>query len=291
MDPKSPPLVSILTPSFNQAAWLGDNLRSVACQTYAPIEHVVMDGGSTDGSVDILKAAGDSVRWKSESDKGQADAINKAFRESAGDIIGWINSDDAYFDCRVVEDIVAYFLAHPDVDVVYGHCLQITSEGGAIQVLWAPLFDAELQKAVNLQSQPPTFIRRSALTDPMLDTSFHFAMDYELWLRLASSGHRFGRIDRILAVDRQQPERKSSTIKDVHASDLERLDDMYQLHLGREYEPARSMFYRSQRIMGAFLIPSIHADEVAFTPSANLKAGLWRRQVASRRSTWPEELR
>ena len=94
------PLVSILTPSFNQAAWLGDNLRSVACQTYPDIEHVVMDGGSTDGSVDILRAAGDSIVWRSEPDRGQSDAINKAFSLSHGEIIGWINSDDAYFDCR-----------------------------------------------------------------------------------------------------------------------------------------------------------------------------------------------
>ena len=285
------PVVSILTPSFNQAAFLPDNLRSVACQTYPHVEHIVMDGGSTDGSVDILREAGDSIRWRSEPDAGQADAVNTAFRESRGEIIGWLNSDDAYFDRRVIDDVAAYFNAHPDADVVYGHCLQVTGEGMAIQVLWAPRFDRELQKAVNLQMQPSTFVRRRALSDPMLDASFHFAMDYELWLRLASQGRRFGRIDRILSIDRQQLERKSATIKDVNFADLERLRPMYDLHLGPEYDRQRTMFYVRQRLMGAPLIPSIRAENVAFTPSPDLKSGLWRRQIGSRRTHWPKELK
>ncbi len=289
--PENLPLVSILTPSFDQAAFLTDNLRSVACQTYPHVEHVVMDGGSTDGSARILSEAGDTVTWRSEPDEGQSDAVNKAFRESRGEIIGWLNSDDAYFDCTVLEHVVAYFLAHPDVDVVYGHCLQTTGDGAAIQVLWAPRFDPELQKAVNLQMQPSTFMRRRALSDPLLDTSFHFAMDYELWLRLASQGRRFGRIDRILSIDRHQPGRKSAMIKEVNFADLERLAPMYDLHAGAEFDRQRSMFYRRQRLMGALFIPTIRADRVTFTPSEDLKAGLWHRQVGSRRRDWADDLK
>jgi len=285
------PLVSILTPSFNQAEYLPDNLRSVACQTYPNIEHIVMDGGSNDGSVAILEAAGESVRWRSEPDEGQSDAINKAFSASRGEIIGWVNSDDAFFDCRVIEDVVAFFHANPAMDVAYGHCLQTTGDGMAIQVLWAPPFDAELLKAVDILAQPAVFMRRSSLTEPLLDASFHFALDYELWLRMASNGRRFGRIPRILAIDRHQHERKSSTLKDVHRSDLERLRPVYDLHLGAEFDRQRSWFYRRQRIMGALLIPTIHAEKVAFTPSANLKEGLWRRQIGSRRTTWADELK
>jgi glycosyltransferase involved in cell wall biosynthesis len=285
------PLVSILTPSLNQAAFLPDNLRSVQCQSYAAIEHIVMDGASTDDSVEVLRNAGDSVRWRSEPDEGQSDAVNKAFRESRGEIIGWLNSDDAYFDCHVVDDVVACFRSHPDVDVAYGHSLQTTGDGRAIQVLWAPRFDPELQKAVNLQVQPSSFMRRRALSDPLLDTSFHFAMDYELWLRLASRGLRFGRIDRILSIDRHQLERKSATIKGVYLGDLERLATMYGLHLGPEFDRQRATFYRRQRLMGALLIPTIHAGKVAFTPSPDLKAGLWRRQIGSRRADWPDEFK
>jgi len=285
------PLVSVLTPSYNQAAWLADNLRSVACQTYPNIEHIVMDGGSTDASVDILREAGDSVTWSSEPDRGQSHAINKAFAASTGEIIGWINSDDAYFDCRVVEDVVAYFVAHPEVDLVYGHCLQITEDGHIIQVLWAPPFDPDALKVVNQLMQPSTFIRRSALSEPMLDESFHFAMDYELWLRLAARGHRFGRLNRITAIDRHQPERKSSTIKDVNAADLLRLSGTYGLKLGPEYNPQRRRFYVNQRLLGAPFIPGIKRSALAWTAPADLKRGVWKRQLFQRRSQWPEEYR
>ena len=201
-----PLLVSILTPSYNQARWLPDNLASVACQTYGPIEHIIMDGGSTDGSLEILEAAGDSIVWASEPDKGQADAVNKAFARSNGDIVGWINSDDAYFDCRAIARVVAFFSAHPEIDVAYGHCAQITGDGTIIQVLWAPPFDLDLWQATNPQMQPATFVRRSALSEPMLDDSFHFALDYELWLRLATKWTSL-RPDRPDPCDRPSPTR------------------------------------------------------------------------------------
>jgi len=281
----------VLTPSLNQAPWLTDNLRSVAGQTHGAIEHIVMDGGSTDGSLAVLEAAGDSIRWKSESDRGQADAINKAFRESTGDIIGWLNSDDAYFDFKVVEDVVTYFATHPDVDVVLGHCVQITGDGHIIQVLWAPEYDAILMKAVNPFMQPSTFVRRSALADPMLDESFHFAMDYELWLRLEAAGRSFDRLDRITAIDRQHDERKSLTIKDVNENDLQRLSTMYDLHLGKEYDKQRSRHYMRQRVMGASYIPRIRRSKLAWTAPADFKRGVWRRQLVQRRVDWPEGYR
>lgn len=289
--PDSSPMVSILTPSFNQASWLQDNLASVAGQSYPNVEHIVMDGGSTDGTVVILQAAGDSIRWSSEPDEGQADAINKAFRESTGTIIGWLNSDDAYFDFSVVKRVVDYFSAHPEVDVVYGHAAQTTGDGHLIQLLWAPRFDRDLLGAVDFIVQPAAFIRRSALAEPMLDASFHFAMDYELWLRLADSNHRFARLDRVLAVDRHQPERKSSTIKDVYRDNLDRLARMYPMRLELQWEPMRSKFYRRQRLMGAMLIPGVRRDHLAFNAPADLKRGLWRRQVMQRRSDWPAEYR
>jgi glycosyltransferase involved in cell wall biosynthesis len=115
------PLVSILTPSFNQARWLVDTLQSVARQTYPHIEHIVMDGGSTDGTVDLLTHAGSRVTWKSEPDRGQSHALNKALAASTGEIIGWINSDDAYYDVDAVAAVAQCFARHPEVDVVYGH--------------------------------------------------------------------------------------------------------------------------------------------------------------------------
>lgn len=294
-DPRSPqdtdgPLVSVLTPSFNQAAWLGDNLRSVACQSYPHIEHVVMDGGSTDGSKELSGAADHRLIWHSEPDEGQADAINKAFEASSGEIIGWINSDDAYFGPDTISAVVDHFAVHPEVDVVYGHCLQTTADGGAIQVLWAPTFDGELLRTLNIISQPATFFRRSAIEPPLLDATFHFTMDYELWLRLESMGRRFARIDRFVAIDRHQPDRKSSTIKDVHDRDLERLAQRYDTRFGPEHEAARRRFYLTQRVAGARLIPRIRPP-FAFTAPDRPTAGLLLRQVVTRRSRWPEEYR
>jgi glycosyltransferase involved in cell wall biosynthesis len=287
----SAPLVSVLTPSYNQATWLGDNLYSVRCQSYDNIEHVVMDGGSTDSSTELLSQAEGRVAWRSEPDRGQSDAINKAFRESSGEIIGWLNSDDAYFDRNVIQDVVAVFRSHPDVDVVYGHAAQTTGAGRIIQILWAPQFDRSLLGAVDFIVQPATFMRRAALTDPMLDEEFHFAMDYELWIRLAESGAVFRRLDRLLAIDRHQELRKSSTIKDVHSANLQRMAEMYPMRLGPEHEAERSAFYRRQRLRGARLIPGIRHDALAFSAPEDFKRGLWRRQVLLRRSTWPAEFR
>jgi glycosyltransferase involved in cell wall biosynthesis len=282
------PLVSVLTPSFEQAAWLPHNLRSVAVQTYPNVEHIVVDGGSTDGSVEVLKAAGDSVRWISEPDEGQSDAVNKAFRESAGEIVGWINSDDAYFDCRVVEDIVAYFIAHPDVDVVYGHAAQIAEDGTIIWMIWVPAFVRRVLRIVNFIGQPVAFIRRSALSDPMLDVTFDFAMDYELWLRLVAEGRRFRRIRRIVAVDRQHAARKGVTMSDTLRSDLERLAKTH----GRGYPRGKRVlswgFYTWRRFMGVFLIPKIPHD-LAFTDVHTRRWDVFRRQALSWNRTWPAD--
>ena len=280
------PLVSVLTPSLNQAAWLPDNLRSVACQTYPRIEHIVIDGGSTDGSIEVLERAIGPVRWRSERDRGQSDAVNNAFRESKGEIIGWINSDDAYLDCRVVEDVVAFFADHPDVDVVYWHAAQVAGDGTIIWMIWVPWFMRRVLRIVNFIGQPVAFIRRSALSDPMLDETYHFAMDYELWLRLDREGHRFHRIPRITAVDRHHSARKGATIVDVLRSDLERLATTH----GRGYPRGKRLlswgFYTWRRFMGIFLIPRI-PRELAFTDKPTGKWMVFGRQALSWNKSWP----
>jgi hypothetical protein len=125
----------------------------------------------------------------------------------------------------------------------------------------------------------------------MLNETFHFAMDYELWLRLLTTGHRFMRIDRFTAVDRHHGQRKSFTLKDVNASDLKRLETLYETHLAPEHNARRSRWYVRQRLMGALLIPALHREEFAFTAPEDFKTGLWRRQILQRRSSWPEEYR
>lgn len=202
------PRVSILTPSFNQAPWLKDNLLSVENQTFPHIEHIVMDGGSTDGSIKILEQSGDRVRWRSERDRGQSHALNKAFEESKGEIIGWINSDDAYADTRAVEKVVKVFESNPDVGVVYGHGLVVNSENRLLHVNWAPPFSRSIFEYINFFVQPAAFVRRSVITPPLVDESLRYVMDRDLWLRLCDTT-MFARVDAVIAIDRFQPTRKT----------------------------------------------------------------------------------
>jgi len=283
-----PALVSILTPSYNQARWLGDNLRSVASQTYPQIEHVVMDGGSTDGSVGLLESIAGPAVWRSEADEGQSDALNKAFAAATGDVIGWLNSDDAYFDTAVVADVVGFFEAHPDVDIVYGHTAYVNAAGLILHMMWVPPFSKWLLRSYDFIVQPAVFMRRSALKMPLVDTSYQFAMDYELWLRL-SRDRRFARIDRVLAIDRVQAGRKSLGSLDVFASDIARLRERYGVAMTRSWSRAlQSVIHVLSRMLGMRLICATQA-ELAFTSSPIRASRLLWRQIAGRRSRMPVE--
>jgi glycosyltransferase involved in cell wall biosynthesis len=201
------PHVSILTPSFNQGRFIGDCLRSVASQTYDNIEHIVVDGGSDDETLSILSATEGPVRWVSEPDRGQSHALNKALAMSAGEIIGWVNSDDAYADVRAVEQAVALFDAHPEVGVIYGHTLRIDAGNKALQYMWAPPFADRLLERATCFYQPSVFLRRAILPDPFVREDLRFVMDRDLWLRLLPTT-RFRRLNLLVALDRTHAERK-----------------------------------------------------------------------------------
>jgi len=215
-----------LTPSFNHGRWLGDNIVSVANQTYPCVEHIVVDGGSTDETVTVLESAGSRVRWVSEPDRGQSDAINKAFRLSRGEIIGWLNSDDAYFSHRAVELAAAAFRKHPAAAVVYGHSALVDGEGFMMHFNWAPLFSRRLLKLHNFIVQPAAFIRRSAVEEQLVDERFDYSMDRELWLRLTER-YQAVRITEVLAIDRHHDSRKSYTRPDLYEHDFELLVERY----------------------------------------------------------------
>jgi glycosyltransferase involved in cell wall biosynthesis len=224
------PVVSVLTPSYNQARWLPDNLRSVEAQTYSPIEHVVVDGGSNDGSVSLLQnRSRDGLIWVSEVDDGQSDAINRAFAKSSGEILGWLNSDDAYFSSDVVARAVEVFERHPNVGVVYGHAALANGDGMVLHVLWTPSFAATVLRAYNLICQPTVFVRRSVIGRPYLvDPAFDYSMDRELLLHLARRT-QFFRLNRIVAIDRHHMQRKSLTRPDLAAHDRELIGQRYRI--------------------------------------------------------------
>jgi glycosyltransferase involved in cell wall biosynthesis/SAM-dependent methyltransferase len=279
------PLVSVLTPSFGQVRWLADNIASVERQTYRPIEHVVMDGGSQDGSVALLQArARPSLRWWSEPDGGQSEAINKAFRESGGEIIGWLNSDDAYFDPDVVDAAVRIFAARPEVMVVYGHAALVDADGQIVQLIWAPPFSSRLLRLHDFISQPAAFVRRSAVGDRLVDESFHYAMDYELWLRLAVES-RFARLDRIVAIDRHHPSRKSYTWHEAAARDGAVLRGRYGVaRRSGPIEVAHRSVKVALRVAGATLVMRIERHSNPLGWRLDSRRRLLRRQIMVRRA-------
>lgn len=181
------PLISIVTPSFNQAEFLRLTIESVLSQDYPNLEYIVMDGASTDGSVEIIEKFESQISyWESIPDKGQTDAINKGFARAKGKYIAWLNSDDVYQPGAVAE-AVSYLEAHPEVGLVYGDCDFIDAQGRRIGQFPAAQTDLSRLKRgyVHIPQQASFF--RGDLWKKVgpLDPSFYFAMDYDLWVRLA----------------------------------------------------------------------------------------------------------
>jgi glycosyltransferase involved in cell wall biosynthesis len=186
-DKSSLPLLSIVTPSFNQGQYLEETLLSVLEQDYPNIEYIVIDGASSDNSVAIIRKYADRLSyWCSEPDKGQTEAINKGFARAHGEILAWINSDDTYRP-GAFREAVTYLLEHPEVGTVYSDLDFIDETGSVIGQFPAAQTDLpRLRRGYVHIPQPATFFR-AALWRRVgpLDESFFFAMDYDLWVRLA----------------------------------------------------------------------------------------------------------
>jgi glycosyltransferase involved in cell wall biosynthesis len=181
------PLVSIVTPSYNQAPFLEATIRSVLEQDYPNIEYIIIDGGSTDGSLEIIKKyAGRLAFWSSEKDRGQTDALNKGFARASGDIMAWINSDDTYTP-GAIHEAVESMQAHPEMGLVYGDANFIDDQGEVIGRFPAAQTDYRRlrQGYVHIPQQAAFFRGDLWRQVGPLDPSFFFAMDYDLWVRIA----------------------------------------------------------------------------------------------------------
>jgi glycosyltransferase involved in cell wall biosynthesis len=182
------PLVSIVTPSFNQAPYLEATIRSVLEQDYPRIEYIIVDGGSADGSVGIIKKYAPKLAWwVSEVDKGQTDAINKGFGRARGQVFAWLNSDDTY-EPGAVSAAVKYLREHPDVGMVYADCNFIDGQGRLIGKFGAAQTDFKRLRQGYVHIPQQTMFFRAGLWHVVgpLDPSFYFAMDYDLWVRIAA---------------------------------------------------------------------------------------------------------
>ncbi len=181
------PLVSIITPSFNQADFLEDAIRSVLDQDYSNLEYIIIDGGSTDGSREIIQRYADRLAgWVSEPDQGQTDAINKGFSCARGDILAWLNSDDRY-QPGAVSEAVTFLKEHPQVGMVYGEANLVDEAGNVIGRFPTAQTDyRRLRRGyVHIPQQSAYFRSELWYKVGPLDPSFFFAMDYDLWVRLA----------------------------------------------------------------------------------------------------------
>jgi glycosyltransferase involved in cell wall biosynthesis len=180
------PLVSIVTPAYNAMPFILETIESVQCQDYPAIEHIIMDGGSTDGTQEIL-AKNPCLTWRSEPDKGQSEALNKGFRMARGEIIGWLNADDTY-QPGAVSYAVEYLQTHPDVDLVYSDVQVIDEHNQPVRLAKAEPFTFERLLVTNIVKQPTVFMRKRVL-DALggVKENLHYVMDYEFWLRAGAS--------------------------------------------------------------------------------------------------------
>jgi len=176
-------LVSIITPSYNQAKYLEQTILSVLNQDHPSIEYIVVDGASTDGSVEIIKKyAGKLKHWESVKDNGQADAINKGFTRATGEIVAWLNSDDYYLS-GTISAAVKVFEENPDVVLVYGNMLAVDDNGKTFNTLNYKQLTLEDLLCFQIIGQPAVFMRRSSLQKTSgLDLTFHFLLDHLLWI-------------------------------------------------------------------------------------------------------------
>ncbi len=203
------PLVSIVTPSYNQANYLEQTLTSVLDQDYPRIEYLVVDGASNDGSVDIIqKYTSKLAWWVSEKDSGQGEAINKGLARTKGEIIAWLNSDDTYLP-NAISSAVKVFQEDPDVLLVYGDMLAVDEKGQTFNVLKYKQLSLKDLLCFQIIGQPAVFFRREAYEQAGgLDTTFHFLLDHHFWIRIAAQG-RLLHVPQIWAAARYHSEAKN----------------------------------------------------------------------------------
>ncbi|MGB8852827.1 MAG: glycosyltransferase [Pirellulales bacterium] len=208
--PAEPPVISIVTPSFNQGHVLEATLRSVLDQGYPALQYVVQDGGSTDASVAILERYSPQLfAWESARDGGQSAAINRGLRRTTGEIMAYLNSDDILLPGSLAY-VADFFARHPDVDVIYGHRVLIDDTGAEVGRWVLPPHDDRVIAFADFIPQETMFWRRRAWEAVGgIDESFRFAMDWDLILRFRDAGMTFRRLPRFLGAFRVWPDQKS----------------------------------------------------------------------------------
>ena len=204
------PKISIVTPSYNQAQYLERTILSVLNQNYPNLEYIIIDGGSTDGSVDIIKKYEKYLSyWVSEKDEGQSHAINKGFERATGDFVAWLNSDDTY-PPDSLKNVSQHYLNHKICDVIIGSSNSIDKYDNILEVIYVFRYDIIDNIFIRSYPQPSTFWRRELLKRiGYLNTNYHLYLDYDIILRSALAGAKICVIDEILSNNRYYADIKS----------------------------------------------------------------------------------
>jgi glycosyltransferase involved in cell wall biosynthesis len=218
---KKSPMISIVTPSFNQASFILEALQSIQIQDYPNYEHLIIDGLSTDGTINLLEALPSTsqnsrLRWLSEKDKGQSEALNKGFRRAKGDIIGWLNSDDRYLP-GCFAHIVRAFEQNPTVDIIYGDYRVVDESGSVIRIkreIDFSKFVLLYHRVLYIPTTATFFRSRIFKEDNWLEEGLQYAMDLDFFIRLAAKGYHFKHLSEVLADFRLQPHSKTCSAPD-----------------------------------------------------------------------------
>ena len=272
------PLVSIVTPTLNQGRFIEATIRSIRAQTFDHFEHIVIDGGSTDGTLDILRNQESlyALRWLSEPDGGMYEAINKGMSLASGDILAYLNSDDLYFPWTL-ETVVAAFQREPRVDFFYGDALSVDDLTGSQEFYWAPPFNLDHLRSAGFLPQPTVFWRRSAYASiGPFDERLRYVADCDYWMR-AGATHRFKKINEFLAVERDHTSTQREAAGSAVWDELATVRSRYMSNR----DPARA---RSRGAMRESVWHRLYL--LAFLVQASIPSGIrtspWRSLLGSR---------
>lgn len=272
----NPPTLSVITPSYNSAEFLEEAILSVSRQSDVTTEHIVVDGGSTDGTLKLLQHH-TQVQWTSERDRGQSDAINKGFLKASGDLMGWLNADDYYLPGGLAA-ISQAAQEHPEADVIYGDCVFVDQEGKIVRSKVEHEFDRSVLMYFGCYiPSTSTFFRRRVIdSGQLLDCDYRVCMDFEYFARLAHAGFRFHYVPRFVAAFRWHGSNVSLKQLDRRAEERRMVQQRFGgIHYSAPTLDALARLHRAKRVFRKAV-------------SGNLTREFRVRQMIGRETSWLE---